>query len=808
MFELRPYQIEGRDKIRDAFAGGARRVLYTLPTGGGKTATFSHIAAGVYHKRKRVVILAHRDFLLDQISEALREWRVPHGILTGGRIGVPRHHVVVASVMTLKNRIRHIPAPDLMIGDEAHHFARENTWGKIVQAWPTSKVLGVTATPVRTDQQPLGNMFDEMVVGPSVAELTALGYLSPTEVYAPSVPDLSGVSRRMGDYAVGDLEVAMDKPSLTGSAVTHYQKITPGKKGVAFCVSLKHAEDVAQAFRVAGVASEIISGKMDRGERNAVLRRFTTGETKVMTACDLISEGFNCPAIDVAILLRPTQSLGLYMQQVGRAIRISPGKRCLAAGTKILTHRGLVLIENISHNDLLWDGNSWNRHGGVIPNGERDVITYQGLTATPDHEVWTQEGWRSLGYCAAKQITPIQTGFGGSAVRLSNDHLPPHRVAWRSVEQKDICPHPLSQLLNRAVDFLRQFKAWAHSGLSKMQSACAISEMALCTHARGSSPLRECWHISLSHLWRSRHYVQFFESGGCGSVGEGEPRDTGKLYRDGNRPNRQRQGVWAWESPLVNAETKSISHHAEEPNSSNPRNKERPPRGEVRRQDAPAPVRSRTNSSRDHRQIFQSPVLQTKRQVWDILDAGPRNSFTAENFLTHNCTTILDHAGNTAKHGFIDAPRDWDLYAGDERERSEDKVPAVRTCAKCFAMYKPAPACPRCGYVPPVRQRKIVQKEGELEMVADASAYEAAAAPPKDPMAAYTSQYFQLVNLGKKRRMNNPVSWALSIVSARLARDLAKTRPAGDGTVNGLYVGELDELRRRTVNRATSKETQ
>ena len=348
--QLRDYQESAIDGIRASFRKGNRRVLLVLPTGGGKTVCFSYIAAGVAQNQKRVLIIAHRRELLKQISNALKMVGVKHAVMTGGYIGIPTAPVVVASVFTLARRVHRFPAPDLIIGDEAHHFTPDSTWGKVANFFPSAKILGVTATPERLDGKGLGLMFDDMVMGPTVAELTEQGFLSPADVYAPSRPDLAAVRTRMGDYAMGELEGAMDKPSITGSAVVHYAKLAPGKRAIAFCVSVKHAKDVAEEFRKAGYQSHHIDGGMDDRERDGVLRQFEEGTIQVLTSCDLISEGFDLPAVEVAIMLRPTKSLSLYLQQAGRAIRIAPGKE----KTVILDHAGNTAVHGFIDEHRDW----------------------------------------------------------------------------------------------------------------------------------------------------------------------------------------------------------------------------------------------------------------------------------------------------------------------------------------------------------------------------------------------------------------------------------------------------------------------
>lgn len=355
--KLRDYQEAAINRIRDSFRQGNKRVLLVSPTGSGKTVIFSYVSAGTARNGKRVLIIAHRRELLKQISKSLKVAGVKHAVLTADYRGVPQTNVVVASVFTLARRLKRWPKPDLIVGDECHHFTPDSTWGKVVNHFADAFLLGVTATPERLDGKGLGLMFDDMVLGPSVAELTAQGFLSPADVYAPSIPDLRQVRSRAGDYAGTDLEVAMVKPSITGSAVSHYTKLAAGKRACVFCVSVKHAKDVADDFRRAGYNAHHVDGSMDVAERDKILEDFERGTVQVLTSCDLISEGFDIPAIEVAILLRPTQSLSLYLQQVGRAIRIHPDK----TSTIVLDHAG-----NTARHGFIDEHREWELTDGSV----------------------------------------------------------------------------------------------------------------------------------------------------------------------------------------------------------------------------------------------------------------------------------------------------------------------------------------------------------------------------------------------------------------------------------------------------------
>jgi superfamily II DNA or RNA helicase len=242
-------------------------------------------------------------------------------------------------VQTLARRLDRIAAqPDLIVIDEAHH-ATAGIWGKALTHWPEALRLGVTATPVRQDGRGLGVVFDRLVLGPSTAELISGGFLCPARIYAPPpVADLSGLHRRAGDYAIDEAAERMDRPTVTGDAIAHYQRLAAGQRAIAFCCNVKHAEHVCAAFNHAGVEVATLLGCTDPLRRDATVARFAAGELQVLVTVDVVSEGFDIPAAGCAILLRPTQSLGLYLQQVGRVLRPAPGK----AAAIVLDHVGNV----------------------------------------------------------------------------------------------------------------------------------------------------------------------------------------------------------------------------------------------------------------------------------------------------------------------------------------------------------------------------------------------------------------------------------------------------------------------------------
>jgi superfamily II DNA or RNA helicase len=346
--QLRGYQDRAIDALRSVMQQGAKAPLLCLPTGGGKTVILATIAAQAAARGRHVLILVHRRELIHQTASKLAWAGLDHGIIAAGH-PASDYAVQIASVQTLVRRLSRMDwAPTLVIIDEAHHAAA-GSWRQILNHWPDAYRLGVTATPCRLDGCGLRSTFDAMVMGPSVADLIFTGYLSPARIYAPPVvADLTGVRTRAGDYANDQAAAAMDRPTVTGDAISHYQRLAVGQQAIAFCCNVKHAVSVCDAFKTAGIAAELLLGGTQ--DRDQVVADFAAHRTRVLVTVDVVSEGFDVPAASCAILLRPTQSLGLYLQQVGRVLRPAPGKDAAI----ILDHVGNVLRHGFPDDPRDW----------------------------------------------------------------------------------------------------------------------------------------------------------------------------------------------------------------------------------------------------------------------------------------------------------------------------------------------------------------------------------------------------------------------------------------------------------------------
>jgi DNA repair protein RadD len=333
MILLRDYQEQGEADIRQAFREGYISVLYQISTGGGKTTIFSSIALSAIRRDKIVRILCHRIELVDQIVSRLREFDLQPDIIASshddkgrGRRNRTVGPLSVASLQTLVRRLGQYRDPTLFIVDEAHHCVEGNTYSKILTASPAARVLGVTATPCRTDMRGLGNHFQVLVRGPTEQSLIERGFLVPTRIFAPKLVDTSGLHVRMGDVAADEADALIDKPAVIGDAFSHYMQHTPYQKAIVFATSIKNAENVAARFREGGVPALSLDGNTDRTVRRMAVSDYRDGKILTLTSCQLFDEGFDIPDARVGIMLAPTKSLRRYRQQKGRTMRPAPEK--------------------------------------------------------------------------------------------------------------------------------------------------------------------------------------------------------------------------------------------------------------------------------------------------------------------------------------------------------------------------------------------------------------------------------------------------------------------------------------------------
>lgn len=355
--QLRPYQDGALQNIRSALARGARRVMLYSPTGSGKTEMGFGMISGALAKGRRVMFIANRKELVAQASRRLTAAGIHHGVLQAENTRSLDARVLVCSIDTVHRR----GLPDdvgLILIDEAHAVAGSVKYRELLFKYNLVPVVGLSATPFAPGlgkhyDKLRGPLFEVLVEATTISGLIELGFLVDCDVFAPADPDLTGVKTQRGmggelDYNADQLAEAIDKPALVGDIVQHWRKLAAGKQTVVFATNIAHSQHIVAEFQRVGVAAEHIDYHHDDDERAAILDRFKHGETMVLSNVGLLAEGWDCPAVEVMILARPTKSLIRYVQMVGRVLRPAAGK----TKALLLDHSGTVLHLGFATDDL------------------------------------------------------------------------------------------------------------------------------------------------------------------------------------------------------------------------------------------------------------------------------------------------------------------------------------------------------------------------------------------------------------------------------------------------------------------------
>lgn len=303
---LRDYQQDLYSKTVSSFKQGYRRPLVVAPCGAGKSYLFAEMAR---RTSGEVLVLVHRNELKQQHMELFQN------------LGITAR---VETYQTEYRRLGKYPKPRLLIVDEAH-LSRSNTWQKIIEYYDTFTV-GFTATPVRLDGRPLGDIFDTLITGVDVKWLIENHRLAPYEYYAPTTVDTSGLRTVAGDYVASDLERLMNERAIYGDAIESYRRFAPGERTIAYCVSVEYARKLADAFSEAGIRAAYLHSGTPAGQRKEIMGDYRAGKITVLCNCTLLSEGISIDEISCVLLLRPTESVALGIQQMMRSMRYLPNK--------------------------------------------------------------------------------------------------------------------------------------------------------------------------------------------------------------------------------------------------------------------------------------------------------------------------------------------------------------------------------------------------------------------------------------------------------------------------------------------------
>jgi len=336
---LRPYQKECLARISEYYEKGVRRQLVSAATGSGKTVIFAHL---IRNKQYRSLVLVHTNELLQQACDKIKMIcpSLEVGVINAAHKEFDKP-VVVASIQAARQpeTLKQLQKQNftLIIADECHRFGADSP-RMIIDALGFSKdkigeklLVGFSATPFRTDNKGLGEVFDAIVYEKGIKELVNDGYLcAPRGIRVVNDLDFSKVSTDDGDYSATSLAKIMDTDQLNQLVAKTYIDRGEGRKAICFGVSIAHAINLAHSFKTYGVTSKAVHGNMSIEEREGILNSFKNGEISVLTNCQILTEGFDCPQIESVIVARPTQSPALYQQMVGRGLRLFPNKKdCL-----------------------------------------------------------------------------------------------------------------------------------------------------------------------------------------------------------------------------------------------------------------------------------------------------------------------------------------------------------------------------------------------------------------------------------------------------------------------------------------------
>ena len=331
IMELRDYQLELYNKTRLAFKAGHKRVLVVAPCGAGKSYIFSAMAQNT---KGSVLVLVHRRELKEQHERLFLNLGI-----TNAR---------VETYQTERNRLGRYPKPALLVVDEAH-LSRSKGWSEIIEYY-NAYTVALTATPVRLDGKPLGDIYTAMVQGITVKELIAQQRLAPFEYYAPTSVDTDNLRVQAGDFLLKDLEQLMDNRAIYSDVLKSWQRLAGGEKTIVYCVSIKHAKETAKVFQDAGYPAVEINGSTPAKKRDQIMQDFRDGKITVLCNVGIISEGVSIDDVTCCLLLRPTESHALYWQQAMRCMRYQPGKTA-----KILDAVGNYTRNPLPDSDVEWN---------------------------------------------------------------------------------------------------------------------------------------------------------------------------------------------------------------------------------------------------------------------------------------------------------------------------------------------------------------------------------------------------------------------------------------------------------------------
>lgn len=644
--KLREYQRDAINGLRQGFRDGHKSQVLVAPTGSGKTLISAYLMKKAAEKKTRVSFLVDRVSLVDQTSDVLDQYGIDHGVIQASHWRFkPWELIQVCSAQTLEKR-GFLPDTQMLVVDEAHCI-REATVN-LIKSRPDLLVFGLTATPLAKG---MSKTYSNVVNVTTTNRLIETKFLVPVKMYAAKAVDMTGAKVVAGEWS--DREIADRGKEIVGDIVSEWVDKTfkhfggPAKT-IVFAATVDHGEELCRQFNAAGYNFQQISYRDTNDDRRReLIAEFRKSNSAIdgLVACEIFSKGFDC----------------------------------VLEGTPVLTDRGEVSIEEVQLSDRVWDGEEFVSHRGSVFKGVRNVISYAGITATPDHLVSTAAGWTELGEVAKHAGRITKTGNGARPIRVSEGATQGSEGEVREPE-------------SRGIPGLR---------------------------GEGNS-------VRVSIGEGGRH------------LGSGEHGPA--TSRNGVGQDQQQRPLRTVESEVVESFHEQLAHEAPTEEPLVPSDPIAPPRDQVCGQDASESVVKGTVGRGDSREV-PSPVGQTKGRVWDILSAGPRNRFTAAGLLIHNCPDVkvgisarpykkslsshiqqlgrvmrpalgkefavwLDHSGNVMRfradvddifaNGFAGLD-DGALETKQRKEPTEEEKKQIK-CAGCgYVLSAAMRVCPSCG---------------------------------------------------------------------------------------------------------------
>ncbi len=726
----RAYQQEIEDSVFEYLFEETGNPVVASPGGTGK----SYVMAKLTKKfvtdwpGTRVILLAQDAKLLDQNSnELLRLWpEAPIGIYSAGlKQRDTQSPIIFAGIQSVAKRAEEFGERNIVIVDECDQISHkeETLYQKFIfdlkQVNPKLRVIGFTATAYRLGMGCLTNLdlWDKIVI--DLTKTERFNWFVENEFLAPLVTkrttheiDVTNIAMKGGEFDEKSMQEVADTDELNLSVVEECIRYGAERKHwLVFASGVKHGHKLAKLFNSKGVPTVMLSGEDSMAHREEQEGLFRSGKVRCLVNCGLYGRGWNFPALDLVAWVRATQSTALWVQGTVRGTRTAPGKQnCIARGQRVLTDKGLVPIEQVTRKMKVWDGLDFVSHEGAVCMGNQHTITYAGLTATPDHKVKTEQGWKTLWQSFLEQAPIRLTGADEQPLREASNCFRYGGKAERTNGQS-IRKNSVRAMRDGVLTRLHKCLGWT-SGLSKVWektvSAADASAVALQPMFRCESTMQQPRRFSIFAIWRTRDQVFIQESDGYGRV---DSKKSGAAPTSSVRSEGQQRALRSGKSEILNSQSAAISHTTEVEQLQGKPLSAKVSRNPLRRFYATRLILSWFHRHTDNRAVLPT-ILQTEREVWDILNCGPRHCFTCEGLLVHNCM-ILDFAGNIRRNGPINDP----IIPSPRRKGEAVKGEApVKECPECHSyLHTRTMICPDCGYVfPPPSTIKKTASEAEI----------------------------------------------------------------------------------------------